>query len=320
VAVEQWFTQPMMKELLTGAIGALLGAWGGAHAIRRIAERANRREMLRKEVLKTNAAIGQVHMLLNTFLNLKEQFFRPMQQRFVELEEIVHEIETARAAGRPARKSLPTIVPTELLYGIVWPRVDVGRLDRIISEELGVLGRPPALVAALVQDSAGLETLVNERSQLVDGLKISAAGGGLKREHFGLIFGLSNAVGGIDLTFKSNLHGIAGTNDACIHFCKLLNRDLYSHGARMRRRYLRQFRGPIPEISKANFGVAESKGLFPDPKSFTSWETNFITRPPVTEGRRLGKWWYAWRKAWRWVLLKPWGRWRKRAKYMRRLS
>lgn len=276
-----WFTQAMLKELLTGGIGALLGAWGGAHAIQRITERANRREALRKEVLRTNAAIGQVHMLLNTFLNLKEQFFRPIERRFLELEAIVHEIEAARAAGRAARKSLPAILPKELLYGIVWPRVDVGRLDRIVSEELGVLGRPPALVAALVQDSAGLEALVKERTVLVDALKVAAGGGALKREHFGLIFGLPNAAGGIDMTFKSNLHGIVETNDACIHFCKLLNKDLYAHGVRIRQRYLRQFRGPIPDISEAMFGVAETKGLFPDPKPYQSWETNYRTRPEV---------------------------------------
>jgi hypothetical protein len=63
-----WFTPPMLKELLTGAIGALLGAWGGAHAIRRINERKDRRDALRNEVLRTNAAIAQVYILVGTFL------------------------------------------------------------------------------------------------------------------------------------------------------------------------------------------------------------------------------------------------------------
>src|SRR5262245_28848139 len=93
----------------TAAVGSLADAWGGAHAIQRITERANRRETLRKEVVQTNSAIGQVRTLLETFLNLKLQLFRPMEQCFLELEEIVHEIEAARAAGRPPGKKLPAV-------------------------------------------------------------------------------------------------------------------------------------------------------------------------------------------------------------------
>jgi hypothetical protein len=91
--------------VISALIGSLAGAWGGAHAIQRIAERATRREALRKEVLKTNAAIGQTYSLVTTFLNLKEQFFVPISRRFSEIEEIVHEIEAAGCRGRTCPRS-----------------------------------------------------------------------------------------------------------------------------------------------------------------------------------------------------------------------
>ena len=61
------------KELVSTAIGALAGAWGGAYAAQRIADSRQRRERLGREVKKCTELLELLHGIANSHINAKEQ-------------------------------------------------------------------------------------------------------------------------------------------------------------------------------------------------------------------------------------------------------
>lgn len=311
-----WVKFGAESTFIVSAIGSLAGAWGGAYAIQRLTERAERRERLRKEVNHTNVAIGEVYSVMEKFVGIKGQYLASMWRRYNEMREIAREVEAAKAEKRTPQAILPAPLPAELTYEIVWARINLARLERLVLEDLNLLGRAPAAASALAQSVENFDTLVKDRLRLIGLLKEKeAAQGVLKRPEILFMLGLPQDNGGSDMTFKSNLSGMVDMCDESIQYCRVLYKDLSTHGDRMRERYLRRFRGPIAAITKLDFSTIEARGLFPDPTPFNSWETSFLKRLPETDGRRCAKWWYVWRKKWRWLLMKPWWRGSKVEKY-----
>lgn len=282
----------------TAFIGSFAGARGGAYAAQRIADRGKLREVIRRDVVRTNAAIEQVYMHVTKFLNLKEQYVLDMIAEYNAIDKIVHEYEAGLANGLIPKGTPPPVLPAFNMFAMSKQEVRVERLESIIMDELTISGRPRALVNVLQQSALTLNALLDEREKLLNAIKVATAGGLLRRQHIAFMFGVPTN-GGADLTFKTNVRGIGSTTDECIHFCWLLYNDLHVHGNRARERYRELFTDPVPEISELHFDEARAKGLFPDPAPFESWERSFIGRIASTRGQRLRKGGYWIRKVWR---------------------
>jgi hypothetical protein len=65
-----WLTGLAVKDIVIAFIGSAAGAIGGAWAAQRISDRGKLREMLRKEVVRTNAVIDLLLMHIRSSLNL----------------------------------------------------------------------------------------------------------------------------------------------------------------------------------------------------------------------------------------------------------
>src|SRR5262249_40695356 len=107
VDLSDWLTWETLKKLaesnfLTSCVGALAGAWGGAYAVQRIADRTKKRDSLLQELRTCCAAIEIAHSIGSTYLSLKLQHVRALKARYDEQRAEVHAFHEARVAGRLA--------------------------------------------------------------------------------------------------------------------------------------------------------------------------------------------------------------------------
>lgn len=285
----EWLAWPAVKDIVVAFIGSAAGAVGGAFGAQWISDRAKVRDVVRKDVVRTNLAIELLHLHMTRFLNLKEQFTVPLMQEYQAARTIVVAFEQGRANGTIPPGTPPPQLPAMNMYSMYPQEVRIERLERVVMDDLTVTGRARALVMILGQSINALDSLLKDRERLLNGLRTATGGGPLQRQHVLFIFGLPRDGGSTDAHFKTNVEGIESANNECIHFIWLLYKDLRAHGQRARADYRRRFRDPIPEISDLDFAQARQKGLFPNPAPFESWETGFLMRVPSTRGRRLRK-------------------------------
>ena len=87
--------------------------------------------------------------------------------------------------------------------------------------------------------------------------------------------------------------------DDCIEFSRRIGIDLETHGERMRKAFVRRFKGPIPRISSANFSSAQRSGLMPDAAQYDALANSYITMVSATDGAKLKKVWVRVRRGYR---------------------
>jgi hypothetical protein len=293
--------------VISAFIGSLAGAWGGALAAERIAEKRRVREQLLKEINQTNAAIELSHTICSSYLNLKEQHVRGVWEDYQRKREQVHDLHERQRHGAMAPRTVPTIQLDQRTLDVV--RAKIEHLEGLVLGELSLRGRPRPLVAILSQTRDSLNNSITLRNQLIvsartldDNAKVA------------FYFGLPTE-GGVDDTFGNVLEAVHRQTDDCIYFSWRLCEDLTRHGKRVREQFGRRFKGPVSRIQTVLWTDVVAKGLLPPLGAYRSWEEGFLERVPATGRRRLAKWWYAVRKAERRLFLRPWGRWRKQQKF-----
>jgi hypothetical protein len=282
----------LFNAFVTSAIGALAGAWGGAYAIQRIAEKARKKEQLLQEILNSNAAFEVAHGLGSTYLNFKEQNVVPLVKQYREQREAVIGYLAEVENGRVARG-------TQFVLGGVsyqtlnLPPMRLERLDTLVSERLSVRGRPRPLVATLMNTAATLHDAIQKRNEMIAYLK-TIQPSDLK---FELIFGLPMKAGHIDTTFGDFLDAISSYTDDCIQFCMFMCDDMSAHGGRNYREFRRRYRRsePPPAPKKVLWVTAEKKGMLPDVRKYVSWQTGFLE--PVEKSKR-----------WSWKQVRYWAK------------
>lgn len=296
--------------VISAFIGSLAGAWGGALAAERIAAKRRVRQQLLLEVNQTNSAIELAHLICGAHLNLKEQHVKAAWEDY----------RTKKSAVQAHHEGLRnrTIPPGTVL--------DIGQLDlrtldvvrakieplqTIVLSGLSVRGRPRPLVAVLAQTMESLNNSITERNRMIAAMKTSDAS---LNEKVAFYFALPKA-GSLDETFSSTMEAVQKQTDDCIYFGWRLCEDLTRHGKVVRAQFLkRRLKGPVPRIQTVIWKDVEAKGLLPPITLYKSWEEGFLERVPETNGRRLSKCWYSWRKGVRKALRKPWAKkWKREA-------
>jgi hypothetical protein len=84
-------------------------------------------------------------------LNLKEQFVLEMVQQYETADRVVHAYENGVRNGTIPPGTPPPVLPPFNMSTMVQQHVPIDRVERIIMDELSVIGRPRALVVALHQ-------------------------------------------------------------------------------------------------------------------------------------------------------------------------
>lgn len=294
--------------LISAAIGSLAGAWGGAAAAQRIADRSRRRTQLLDEIRGCNAGIDAVGSILNAFLNLKGQHLLEMKRSY---EEHLGAIEVHRLGMeggwiergqrldlRVDQETLPTM------------RVPVERLERVMLERTTLSGRPQGLASMVLQSVHLANDTIRARNELIDEFKRHP-----RDELVPLLFALPLPQGrGEDRRYKGCVEGLWKYANDVIYFGLELSRVLTKHGQRIEERFRKRY-GDLPLKTSVMLDTPHSRELMPNPADYASWEGTYVALVPPTEGRKWRRRWYAARKAERRLFLKPWGRWKKRQKW-----
>lgn len=292
--LDDWLTWESLKafansNFFTSLVGAMAGAVGGAYAVQKIADRAKVRDQLLQEIRNCCSAIEFAHSVGNTYLNLKEQHVRRMQERYVMQYTAVHQFREDREAGAiPADMGIDLGAVDMSVMETIHARIP--QLETMILEKVSASGRPRPLVLTLGKAADQLNHSINERNQMVMELRDIDEG---ERNHrlFGLRMGRH-----VDRRFPDNMFGIFSYTDDCIMFSRMLCEELTSHGRRVRQIYLRRFGGWVQTITAVDFSEPDAKGLFPSRERYRSWDENIQFRVGRTEGRRMGKALYATRR------------------------
>jgi hypothetical protein len=297
--LSDWLTWDAAKSLgnsnfFTSFIGALAGAWGGAYAVQRIADRAKRRDYLLQELRTCCAAMETAHGVGNVYAGLKKQHVRNLKARYDEQRAVVHAHNNARNAG--AR--LP-----EIQIGVDLQRLDVVRsraayLETLVLEKMSAPVRARSAAVSLTRAAEQLNECISQRNDLLSRLQAMLG----QEEGLARIFGLPMR-DGIDSSYGDIVHGIYHYTDDGIHFSRVVCEELAEHGRKIRKAYQaclrRRARSRVMEVPVVIWETPGDGGLIPSKEKYGSWYAGFVSRVPRTHGRWLGKCWYATKRRWR---------------------
>lgn len=281
-AALNWLAGVSAKDLFTAAIGSLAGAWGGAYAIQRIADNAKRREKLGTEVLACNAAIELCGSIGNTYASLKRQHVKDFAAQYERQYCLVH---TAVERGKRTGVIGPVDIGELDMAKFDTVRVRIERLEKVLTEQVNVGGRPVGLLNYLIMSIDNLNDCIRQRNDQVDRLK-----GKPNEEIVPVVFGLKGPEG-TDKTYPDMVRGIARATDDCIVFTMQMCLDLEDYCERVRKHYLMSFRGGVPRVSRVDFSAMERLGLMPDLASYSDLINAHVMAPRSTLGRRGAKAW-----------------------------
>jgi hypothetical protein len=269
------------SNFFTSGIGALAGAWGGAYAVQRIADRAKRRDYLLQELRTCCAAMETAHGVGNVYTGLKNQHVGMLKARYDEQRATIHAINDARNAGAPA--------PAEPLYvGLDFGRLDAIRsraayLETLIMEKMSAPIRARSASAALTRSEEQLNECIAQRNDIIVRVQ-----GMPDNERLARIFGLP-LPNGVDNSYRDIVTGIYDYTDDCIHFSRVICEDLATHGHQLRKAYQaclrRGARRRVMQVPEVIW--PEGGDLIPSKHKYKSW---YAGLSPASR-RRTGDGW-----------------------------
>lgn len=265
-AVWKFLNSQFFMAVLTG----LGGAYFGARAAQEIAEREKRREELLKEIRHTNAAINVAGAICNSLLALKKQHIASLKKKFDEGKAAIEAFEARIAAGN--RPSGPFTFVADL-QTLSLQRLPIAILQNQIFEKLSVVGRPLTLATTLAETAVNLSQSMERRNSLIELYKAQFMANGATVPA-ALYFGLP-INGQVNEDYPATVKHIHALTDDVIFFSHLLCEDLGGHGNDLVARFKKMFpRDAQPIVTKWDFSAHAN--LFPDPKLFHNWTTNFL--------------------------------------------
>jgi hypothetical protein len=252
---------------------ALAGAFFGAWAAQKSAEKDNQKRRIIDEIRGTNAAIMASFGIANAYLGLKKQHVRDL---VLEYQKQVKDHEAFVAAWQA--KSIP---PSESFhyeanFHIIYPvHTSIDTLQNILFEKLSASGHPIALVMALKQSIDNINSSLEARNAFI---KECQSGARSDHEIACAYFGVMDQNRRVDGRYPSSLTGILGSTDECIFFSVQLCAALEKHAQELRDLLGKK----TPKIVKIDFSKSKDADLFPADDDFKDW---FPPLPPET------RWW-----------------------------
>lgn len=265
------------SSFITSVAGALFGAFFGATAAQRIADRNKLHEQSRDQIRLTNTAISLVLASINSVLALETQHVDRLRKSFDENKATYDE------ASKYQGEEQKEVVIHFDLETLDMPFVPADRLETLVLEKLNIARRAAGAVIMLKQSVLNLTSALNLRNDLIDAFKRR----GLSTEEImPLYFGLKRG-GVLDQNYPSVIDAIYSYTKDVIFFSKILCDDLVASGRWQAERYASDFRTEKPHINFANFSKAIDLGLIPSEDEYASWMSANVVHEPKPKPKRF---------------------------------
>jgi len=260
-----------------------MGAFAGAYAAQRTAERSKARDLLIAEMRGTNAAITAAFSIFNIAirfmrLHVKELYdeFESERSRFVEYKRMIENGEISPSVGFFTKSDMRQLHA---------PLIDTEVLQTQIYDRISVSGRSLALVSYMKGAQAAIEELVGRRNNLVDAFKaqLSTPDGVLRPEaYYGMPLN-----GEIDGRYSDALAGINSHTNDLIFFSEMLCADLMEYGRQLQNR-------PAAanlklKLNCVNLEDARKAGFIPPTEPYAEFLEAFASTNPPNPKSRIAK-------------------------------
>ena len=261
---------------------SLSGAFGGAIAAQRIAEKGRFREELVKEFQYTNSAIALATSAACVSLALKKQHVNKLKISYDADQEKFKAHKEKIVSGLVPRNTPLEIMPNLLfLQGISPP---IATIQEIILSRLSAGGRTIASVTALADSVENLNGALSKRNELLTGFKNNQLPEGATFED--MYLGLYYQERHINQEYGSSIKAISLYTDDIIFFSVKLCEDLQYHSTTLIKRYKSKLRGAPPKTSTVDFEKPRQDGLIPKDEDYVEWLSGFVSiQEPIP------KWW-----------------------------
>ncbi len=257
---------PPRQSLIETIIGTFIAAAAGTYGAQVVIEKTKNKEMLIEEIRNTNAAIMLAFDACNTFLSLKKQHVKSLEETYAA------QLNTIGNLPAPP-PGYQTLIDLQLDFRSLMPMViPADLLQKTVYEKISLSGRPLSLIIALIRAKETLNHCIENRNKFITDFKSNPAQNEEGHaDRMALYLGIPNREGHVDTSYSDALKGIVNSTDDCIQFSKWLCEDLSQHGLSISKRFGKD----APKVHKPDFSLAANNGLMPDIASYKDWETAF---------------------------------------------
>jgi hypothetical protein len=260
----------------TALLGSLAGAFGGAIAAQRIAERSKHREEILTEIRHVNSAVMVAATICNTVISSKTQHVNPLWAGFQQDAERLRVFEQEWNSGQEASKA--SFHYTADLRIFPCPTLPIAVLEDFVFNRLKVFGRPLSIVSTLAQSIVELKEAYAKREEIILEFRSRSSS---TEDFVKQYFGFPNASKETNRDHPDIIYAMSVYTDDCIFFSSLLCDDLTAHGRRLRALYEKKFGKGAPEISHADFTGGRASGTVPPSSKYADWLKGFPEYRPL---------------------------------------
>jgi hypothetical protein len=259
---------------VTVVTGSLVGAFAGAYGGYMIVERGRVREELLKEIRNTNAANMVSFGICNSLLSTKQQFVKPLKEKYDSQRAEFLEHKRKRETGEVGKDAIFEVKLDFQTFTLPPFAVDI--LQTQTFEKLSLVGRPLLLVTSLRQALHSLEQALAARNALIASYKADSpvSQDALIPRYFGLLY----SGGNVNQNYPSSIEAIFSLTDSALFFSCQLCRDLTEHGDHIVAAFKKKFGSGAPSIARPDFTNAETTNLMPASDSFADWIGMFVNQ------------------------------------------
>jgi hypothetical protein len=239
---------PFPIAVVSTFIAAFAGTWGA----QLLAERMANRRALLAEIRATNASLGLIYNITNTYIVIKKQVVR----------DLVRDYESQVAERRN------TVGPFKYrleLRSIFPPFSPIEELQQMLRDRITPDGRAMILLTPLIQSIRGFAYTATQRNEWIEEVRAMPEDDIKKAAMF---FGVPYAAGRTDDRYPNFISALNLQTDDCIAYSLLLGQSLVKYAERLAARY----GDGAPEIPRANFDKASE--LLPDMSAYADWIGN----------------------------------------------
>lgn len=251
--------------------GGMAGAIGGALGAQRIAQKAQKREELLKELRHTNAGITISHTICNSALALKKQHVKPMRESFLKDQSELEEFEIKRESGEVSEHEKFKFEPNMRTFPS--PTLPVESLKHIAFQEISPTGRPLALVAMIEEALVELTSSIEKRDRLIRSFARGDIPENLLSYYY---FGRPMEDGKVNQEIPDLVEAIYSYVDQLAFFSYQLCNDLTEHGKNVRKSLREKSPKEAPHVVEADFSRAFESGLMPTSDEYEDWLSMFM--------------------------------------------
>ena len=249
------------SNFFTAVVGSLAGAFGGAWAAQRIAERSKVREELVKEIRNTSAATSMLYGIATAHLGLKKQFVKALNDGYTEEQRRHSVFQAARKAGTvPPQQKFDVHLDLQSLQPLYSP---TDAIQRLIFDQISASGAARFVAQVLFSSIQSLKELLSDRNRLVENWKANQP-----KDLVEAYLGLPQN-GMVDHRYKSSVEGINAQTDNVIAFSIMAGDALFDHAKALREKLRKRFHTEGPPLQKLDF--SRFKEFLPPPEEFKNF-------------------------------------------------